>query len=203
MSYRGQARPRPGKGFPQADPGVHPISSSLGHSGIGRQASSAYESPLYLQRKWRILNMCNAIDYTRVKGLASQTDAIGRLLGGYRNPRRIRMAVLRLLIVGAALSLTILVVQPSPVRAQTIPTNASGGCPVPAATFNGWFQSAPPSVNGVVNPANSLTFAPSSLCSFYQWSEQMFLWLLSPAPASYGGGPHIFHFPAFFEGFAL
>jgi hypothetical protein len=109
------------------------------------------------------------------------------------------MAVLRLLIVGAALSLTILVVQPSPVRAQTIPTNASGGCPVPAATFNGWFQSAPPSVNGVVNPANSLTFAPSSLCSFYQWSEQMFLWLLSPAPASYGGGAHIFDSPTFYD----
>jgi hypothetical protein len=114
---------------------------------------------------------------------ASQAGAIGRLFRVNRNPRRICLAVLVLLIVGAALSMTILVVQPSPVRVQIIPTNASGGCPVLAATFNGWFQSGTPSVNGVVNPANSLAFAPSSLCSFYQWSEQIFLWLLStPQP---------------------
>ncbi|HWX55101.1 MAG TPA: hypothetical protein VN176_10980 [Verrucomicrobiae bacterium] len=129
---------------------------------------------------------------------ALQADAIGRLPRMYRTPRRIYLAGLAL-IVGAALAMTTLVVEPSPVSAQTIPTNAAGGCPVPAATFNGWFQSGTPSVNGVVNPANSLTFTPSSLCSFYQWSEQMFLWLLSPAPASYGGGAHIFDSPTFYD----
>jgi len=97
------------------------------------------------------------------------------------------------------LPITIGVVQSSAVRAQTIPSNASGGCPVPSATFNAWFQSGTPSANGVVNPADSLTFTPSSLCSFYEWSEQMFLWLLSPAPSSYGGGAHIFDSPTFYD----
>jgi hypothetical protein len=134
-----------------------------------------------------------------VNHLAAQADAIGRLPRTYRKARRIHLAGLVLLIVGAALPMTILVVEPSPVSAQTIPSNASGGCPVPAATFNGWFQSGTPSVNGIVNPANSLTFAPSSLCTFYDWSEQMFLWLLSPAPAIYGGGQHIFDSPTFYD----
>jgi hypothetical protein len=101
----------------------------------------------------------------------------------------------------AALLITKQIVQPSPVSAQTIPSNASAaaGCPVSSATFDGWFQSGTPSVNGVVNPADSLAFSPSSLCSFYQWSEQMFLWLLSPAPSSYGGGGHIFDSPTFYD----
>src|SRR5216684_1703965 len=144
--------------------------------------------------------MSNARVYHRaVNRPASQAGAIGRLPRVYRNPRRMYLAGLVLLIVGAALAMAILVVEPPPVRAQTIPTNASGGCPVPAGTFNGWFQSGTPSVNGVVKPANSLTFVPSSLCSFYQWSDQMFLWLLSPAPAAYGGGAHIFDSPTFYD----
>ena len=53
-------------------------------------------------------------------------------------------------------------------------------------------------LNGVVNPANSLN-APQPNCGFYSWSEQMFLWLTSPAPAAYGGGGHIFDSPAFFD----
>jgi hypothetical protein len=144
--------------------------------------------------------MSNATAYQRaVSRIMTQSDVIGRPSHKYRKPRRISLFALGLLIAGAALGTTNMVVHPSPVSAQTIPTNASGGCPVPVATFNGWFQSSPPSVNGVVNPANSLTFAPSSLCSFYQWSEQMFLWLLSPAPASYGGGAHIFDSPTFYD----
>ena len=144
--------------------------------------------------------MSNATVYQgAVNRLASLSDAIGHRPRMYGEPRRIYLVGLVLLIVGAALSMTILVVEPSQVSAQNIPTNASGGCPVPAATFDGWFQSGTPSVNGVVNPANSLTFAPSSLCSFYQWSEQMFLWLLSPAPSSYGGGAHIFDSPTFYD----
>lgn len=134
-----------------------------------------------------------------VNRLVPLADAIGRLPRMYKNPRRIYLVAMVSLIVGAAASMTIVVVEPSPVIAQTIPSNASGGCPVPAATFNGWFQSAMPSVNGVVNPANSLAFVPSSLCSFYQWSEQMFLWLLSPAPSTYGGGAHIFDSPTFYD----
>jgi len=143
--------------------------------------------------------MSATIYHGRLKCLASQADAIGHLLPQYKNPRRVYQAVLVLLIVGATLSMMLLVVQPPTVRAQSIPTNASGGCPVPAATFNGWFTSGTPSVNGQVNPANSLTFVASSLCAFYQWSEQMFLWLLSPAPATYGGGAHIFDSPTFYD----
>jgi hypothetical protein len=132
-----------------------------------------------------------------VNHLAS--DVIRRSSHKHKNSRRISLLALGLLIAGVALATTNLIVHPSPVHAQTIPTNASGGCPVTAGTFNGWFQSSPPTANGVVNPANSVTFAPSSLCTFYEWSEQMFLWLLSPAPSSYGGGAHIFDSPAFYD----
>jgi hypothetical protein len=119
------------------------------------------------------------------------------------------------LILGAALA-TIVAVEPYPVSAQTIPSDAldTSGCPVPAATFNSWFQSGTPSVNGVVNPANSVAFnadsfsvqignqpafQESGICAFFQWADQMFLWLLSPAPPNYGGGPHIFESPTFYD----
>ena len=95
-----------------------------------------------------------------VNRLASQAEAMGRAQLKYRNPRRVYLLALALLGLGAALPLATLVLQPSPLSAQTIPTNPVGGCPVPAATFNNWFQSGTPSVNGVVNPANSLTFSP-------------------------------------------
>lgn len=87
----------------------------------------------------------------------------------------------------------------SPVHAQTLPSDAKSTCTVPAATFKTWFQSGSVAVNGVVNPANSATFSPNSLCSFYQWSEQMFLWLTSPAPSEYGGGPRIFDSGVFYD----
>ncbi len=113
---------------------------------------------------------------------------------------KIGLALLASGVAVAALLMTRQLVEPSPVRAQTIPTNASAaaGCPVTASTFNGWFGGTP-TVNGVVNPADSLAFSPNSLCSFYAWSEQMFLWILSPAPSSYGGGGHIFDSPTFYD----
>jgi hypothetical protein len=87
---------------------------------------------------------------------------------------------------------------PPPPPPPPVPTDAMDSCPLPAATFAGWFQSGSVSLNGAVNPANSLNFlAPN--CGFYQWSEQMFLWLTSPAPSAYGGGAHIFDSPAFFD----
>ena len=87
----------------------------------------------------------------------------------------------------------------SAIGAQTLPTDAKATCTVPAATFKTWFASGSVAVNGVVNPANSVTFTPNSLCSFYQWSEQMFLWLTSPTPSIYGGGPRIFDSGVFFD----
>lgn len=67
------------------------------------------------------------------------------------------------------------------------------------AEFNTWFHSGAAALNGVVDPADSVHFPNVPNCSFYQWSQRMFLWLTSPAPASYGGGGgRIFASPAFF-----
>jgi hypothetical protein len=84
--------------------------------------------------------------------------------------------------------------------AQTpLPANVKPTCTVSTSEFNGWFESGSVALNGVVLPANSLTFSPNSLCSFYKWSEQMFLWLTSPVPSRYGTGSHIFDSPAFYS----
>jgi hypothetical protein len=48
-----------------------------------------------------------------------------------------------------------------------------------------------------VKPADS-TVVLSPNCGFFQWTEQMFLWLTSPAPKRYGGGSHIMFSPQFF-----
>ena len=81
-----------------------------------------------------------------------------------------------------------------------LPTDASASCTVSPSTFNTWFQSGSVSLNGVVNPANSVTFPNVPNCSFYQWAMQDFLWLTSPAPATYGGGGgRILDSPAFFD----
>lgn len=130
----------------------------------------------------------------------AKADAI-RYLPWKERARHVCLIGLKSLSMAVALAVTILSIEPSPASAQTIPTNASpsAGCPVPSTTFNGWFQSGTPSANGVVNPADSLAFSPNSLCSFYQWSEQMFLWLLSPAPSTYGGGAHVFDSPTFYD----
>jgi hypothetical protein len=77
---------------------------------------------------------------------------------------------------------------PPPVNPQSLPTDAQSSCVVTAPVFASWFQSGTVTLNGVVNPANSVTFPNTPNCSFYQWSKQMFLWLTSPAPATYGGG---------------
>lgn len=82
-------------------------------------------------------------------------------------------------------------------HAQAVPTDASGGCPIAPATVASFFESGAVSLNGVVKPADStLVLAPN--CGFFQWTEQMYLWLTSPAPASYGGGSHIMFSPQFF-----
>ena len=59
------------------------------------------------------------------------------------------------------------------------------------------FESGSVTLNGVVKPANS-TVALAPNCGFFSWTEQMFLWLTSPAPSRYGGGSRIMFSPAFF-----
>jgi hypothetical protein len=76
--------------------------------------------------------------------------------------------ILLLTIVAAATS-------GSPGLAQTVPSDPDVACSFPATTVNGWFKSGSAALNGVVNPANSVSFPNTPNCSFYQWSYQMFL----------------------------
>jgi hypothetical protein len=101
-------------------------------------------------------------------------------------------------MVAAALMPILFAIGCQPPAPPALPTDAQDACPLSATTFAGWFQSNSPSLNGVVNPANSLLNLNPD-CGFYQWSEQMFLWLNSPAPAVYGGGSRIFDSPAFYD----
>jgi hypothetical protein len=102
------------------------------------------------------------------------------------------------MLLAAATLMVIPFLTACPSPAPPVPTDAQDFCPLDAATFAGWFQSGSVALNGVVNPADSLvSLAPN--CGFYQWSEQMFMWLTSPAPAVYGGGAHIFDSPTFFD----
>ncbi len=94
-----------------------------------------------------------------------------------------------------------------PLAVEVLPPDAkSVGCigdvadTLQPSEFNGWFASGSVSPNGVVNPANSVLFADRPNMTFYKWAEQMFLWLTSPAPPSYGGGGNlIFNSKAFFD----
>ena len=109
---------------------------------------------------------------------------------------------LRFRILGAASATALLALASAPwgeAVAQTLPSDPTPSCTVSAATFASWFQSGTPSLNGVVNPANSVAFSAAPNCSFYQWSKQMFLWLTSPAPPVYGSGAFIFDSPAFYD----
>ncbi len=86
--------------------------------------------------------------------------------------------------------------------AQAVPTdplvNNTSGCPlITQPVVANMFQTHTVTLNGVVTAADSTQFlAPN--CGFFQWSEQMFLWMTSPAPASYGGGSRIMFSPKFY-----
>jgi hypothetical protein len=87
-----------------------------------------------------------------------------------------------------------------PSHAQTLPTDVKPTCTISPANFAKWFESGTVTANGIVNPANSITFNGNSNCAFFLWSEQMFLWATSPAPKSYGGGGgRVFDSPVFFD----
>lgn len=73
-----------------------------------------------------------------------------------------------------------------------LPANAKGtGSMVTPTLFTTWLPTGvSPAVDVFVKPANSLTFSgtssvfPNTLnIHFYRWTEQMYLWLLSPVPS--------------------
>jgi hypothetical protein len=105
------------------------------------------------------------------------------MLKKFRVSNKMKVAILLLGMFGIGCHFT----------TQLLPADAGSACQtgpqaLTPAEFNSWFVSGSVSLNGVVKPANSVTFPDIPNCSFYKWSEQMFLWLTSPAPASYGGG---------------
>jgi hypothetical protein len=83
--------------------------------------------------------------------------------------------------------------------AQNLPKDSKPTCVATPSLFNSWFASGSPSVNGVVDPANSITFQPANNCNFYLWSHQMLLWMLSPAPGNYGGTGRVFDSGVFYD----
>lgn len=84
-------------------------------------------------------------------------------------------------------------------RSQTLPSDANPTCVVAPNAFQSWFDSGLASVDGTIKPANSLAFPNVPNCSFYQWSEQMFLWLTSPTTSRFGGVGRVFDSLAFFD----
>ncbi len=98
-----------------------------------------------------------------------------------------------------ALSVTLVVV--ACFSQQPMPTDAGSSCltSLTPVEFNSWFESGAVSLNGTVKPANSVLFPDIPNCSFYKWSEQMFLWLTSPAPPRYGGGGLVMNTPVFYD----
>lgn len=84
---------------------------------------------------------------------------------------------------------------------NSLPSDAFPSCTFSPADFAALFQSGAVSKDGVVKPAIGFSFGGpiDGNCRFYQWAEQMFLWVTSPAPATYGGGGRVFESGVFFD----
>ncbi len=110
-----------------------------------------------------------------------------------RSPARklVLTVLVSALAVGVSYALSVLPLPPD--AGSTCATSLS------VAEFNSWFDSGAVTLNGLVKPANSVLFPNTPNCSFYKWSEQMFLWLTSPAPPSYGGGGLVMNTPVFYD----
>lgn len=65
----------------------------------------------------------------------------------------------------------------------TLPTDVQQTCPVSGGEFASWFVGGKPTDNGLVWPADSVNFDDATVCNFYKWSAQMFLWITSPQGA--------------------
>lgn len=82
--------------------------------------------------------------------------------------------------------------------AVLLPQDALPTCAVPQDSFNTWFSTGQATENGLVTPANSVTFGHNNNCDFYQWSERMFLWLTSQSSGAYGMGGTVMGSPVFY-----
>jgi hypothetical protein len=80
---------------------------------------------------------------------------------------------------------------------MTLPQDVANTCSVDDAAFAAWFADGKVTENGFVMPANSVTFDHNNNCSFYRWSEQMFLWLTSSGK-KYEGGGTVLESPVFY-----
>lgn len=67
-------------------------------------------------------------------------------------------------------------------QAQAVlPQDVKQTCTVSSKEFNSWFAANEPSKEGWVKPADSVNFpTDNTVCDFYKWGAQMFLWLTSP-----------------------
>jgi len=62
-----------------------------------------------------------------------------------------------------------------------LPKDVQKTCAVSSSEFNSWFIEGKPTAQGWVKPANSVDFTTNNtVCDFYKWGAQMFLWLTSP-----------------------
>jgi hypothetical protein len=79
-----------------------------------------------------------------------------------------------------------------------LPQDVNESCTVSPTEFDSWFATGKVSENGLVKPANSVTFPHNNNCDFYKWSEQMFLWVTSPSSGAYGSGGTVMESPEFY-----
>ncbi|MBF4517717.1 hypothetical protein IRZ71_15235 [Flavobacterium sp. ANB] len=83
---------------------------------------------------------------------------------------------------------------------EYLPQDVKQSCTVTETDFNSWFKSGKATENGLVEPANSVTFPHNNNCDFYKWSEQMFLWITSPASGgAYKSGGTVMESPVFYN----
>ncbi|WP_299256805.1 hypothetical protein [uncultured Aquimarina sp.] len=79
-----------------------------------------------------------------------------------------------------------------------LPADVLKSCVVTPTDFSSWFKSKSVSKNGIVTPANSVTFTHQNNCDFYKWSEQMFLWMTSPKQEGDYKSGTVIETPAFY-----
>lgn len=65
-------------------------------------------------------------------------------------------------------------------KISRLPQDVLQSCTLTQSDFNSWFAGGKATENGMVVPANSVTFGHKNNCDFYKWSWQMFSWITSP-----------------------